>query len=96
MRYCSRKLMNSVIFKKLNKSKQEIGHKTGSLISAVKLCGRNLRKRMRNTCAKFKKVSFVKMKSLGFENAGTGVFQASYGSGDSLGVKSIFWFSRTF
>ena len=34
-------------FLKLNKSKPEIGRKTGSLISAVKLCGRKLRKRIR-------------------------------------------------
>ena len=57
---------------KLNKSKPENGHKTGSWISAVKLCRKNLRLRVGNLCAKLKKIIREK-KSHGFENAGTGV-----------------------
>ena len=59
--YCSRKLIIFVIFKKINNSKLEIGHETGSIIFAVKLSGTNLRQRVRNPCAKFLNFSFIKI-----------------------------------
>ena len=74
-------------FKKLNKFKSEIGHKTGSWISAVKLCGRNLRLRVRNPCAKFKKITYYIVKLVEISNSDSlGVNWFC----DTLGVKKIF------